>query len=531
VYSAQCFGQQATAVDLESISEQLQAQQTEMDLLRAQIGQQRARIEELSRTPTSDWVSPTSLEEFADDQGFDKKSSAAADTKKSDAKKPEAKADKPAEKKDEFPTYKITGFTQLDGGWYTQSAKNMATLGDAQDGVGFRRARLAVIGKVAEFTAYQLEVDFAAAGRPSFFDVYVEQSNLCRLGTVRVGQFVQPFSVDSASGFRTLPFLERSLPFLAFVPFRRVGISAADMTEDGMTQWCQSIYRTGGFNNAPVGDDRFATDFGDRGGYGYSGRTSHLLEYDEPTEGRYLWAMGASYSYARLGANDAVGSGTTGNAGSPKPFFQSRVLPEFGTLGLPENGNNFGTAVNGTPLVADTGRYEASNFNLFGVETVYQAGQWSLQAEWMGDLVQSAAGPVFYNGAYGEVMYRITGEHREYDKKTGVLRNPIPFEEFFSLRPGGVCGWGAWEVAARYSFVDLRNPSKLDGHYYNSITNTFNTTSKAGNGQVQDVTVGLTWFLNQHTKWQFNWIHSMIDNTAKGSSNLDSYVSRVQVDF
>ncbi|HEV3137102.1 MAG TPA: porin, partial [Pirellulales bacterium] len=137
--------------------------------------------------------------------------------------------------RDQFPTYRITGFTQLDGAWYSQDPKNMATVGNAQDGVGFRRARVAIVGNAAEFTSYMVEVDFATAGRPSFFDVWTEQGNLPVLGAVRVGQYLQPFSVDAMSGFRNLPFLERSLPFLAFVPFRRVGVMSSNITKDERT--------------------------------------------------------------------------------------------------------------------------------------------------------------------------------------------------------------------------------------------------------------------------------------------------------
>jgi len=79
------------------------------------------------------------------------------------------------------------------------------------------------------------EVDFATAGRPSFFDVWGEQENIPLLGAVRIGQYLQPFSVDAMTGFRYLPFLERSLPFLAFVPFRRVGVMASANTEDERT--------------------------------------------------------------------------------------------------------------------------------------------------------------------------------------------------------------------------------------------------------------------------------------------------------
>ncbi|HEY0982314.1 OprO/OprP family phosphate-selective porin [Schlesneria sp.] len=436
-----------------------------------------------------------------------------------------------AKKAKQYPTHKLTGFLQLDTGFYAQSPENIATVGDAQNGTGFRRARFAVQGKVAEFTNYQLEVDFATAGRPSFFDNYVEQGNLPFFGEVRAGQFLQPFSVDAMSGFRNLPFLERSLPFLAFVPFRRVGIMSSNASEDEMTHWAYSIFRTGGYNNAPLGDSRFATDFGNIGGFSFSTRVTHLLYYDECAEDRDLWHIGAAYNYGRLGANDAKGSGAPGNAGSPEPFYQARTTPEFGPLGYPELSASFGNAVNGTPIFVDTGRYQADYFNLFGLETVYQSGPLSFQSEYMATVVESVVGPVFYQGAYAEVMYRLTGEHRRYDKKLSALRNPIPNSNFLPLKTGEIRGWGAWEVAARWSVVDLNNPDKLDGHYYNSATNSYDGTNKAGNGLLNDATLGMTWFLNAHTKLQLNWIHAMLRNQAKGYSSADLFVSRIQVDF
>ncbi|MBI3838257.1 MAG: hypothetical protein HY288_10035 [Planctomycetia bacterium] len=439
----------------------------------------------------------------------------------------------PHVKREEFPTYRITGFTQLDGAWYSQDQNNIATVGDAQDGVGFRRVRLAFVGNAAEFTSYMVEVDFVAAGRPSLFDVWAEQGNLPILGAVRVGQYLQPFSVDAMSGFRNLPFLERSLPFLAFVPFRRVGVMSSNISEDQRTTWANSVFKTGGFNNAPLGDSRFATDIGDKGGYSYSGRMTHLVYYDDAAEDRYLWHLGGAYDFSSLGQNTARGSGTPGNAGGgPAPFYQTKVLPEFGPVGYPENSFNFGSAVNGTPIFIDSGKYAATSFNLYGLETVAQAGAWSLQAEWMGTSVNSVVGPIFYHGGYVEMMYRLTGETRPYDKKLGALKNVIPFTDFISLRPGGITGWGAWEVAARLSYVDINNPDKLKGHYYNSAANTFtSTTGDVGNGRLTDTTVGVAWFLNAHAKLQFNWIHYMLDNKKTGFSDADLFVTRAQVDF
>ena len=451
-----------------------------------------------------------------------------------ESKLKQATAAKPKEeKKETFPTHKITGFLQLDTAFYSQDHNNAALVGNAQNGTGFRRARLAVLGKVAPKTLYQMEVDFATAGRPSFFDNYVEQEKIPFLGAVRAGQYLQPFSVDAMSGFRNLPFLERSLPFLAFVPFRRVGIMASNNSEDERTYWAYSGFRTGGFNNAPLGDSQFGTDFGNVGGYSFSTRLTHILVYEGDEE---FWHVGAAYNFGQLGANNAVGSGTAGNAGSPEPFYQSRAAPEFGLLGQPQNSSSFGSAVNGTPNFVDSGKYQANSFNLFGVESVFQEGPLSLQSEWMLTNVNSVVGPINYNGAYFEFMYRLTGESRPYDKKLGALRNVVPFHDFFSFEPEkfGEVGLGAWEVAGRVSYVDIRNPSNLSGHYYNSATNLFNGSAKTGaigNGTMTDITLGGTWFLNKHTKWQFDWIHSFLNNKANGFSQADLYVTRIQVDF
>lgn len=462
-------------------------------------------------------------------EAAEKALSASKSEKAKTEKAPEKPAPK-AETKSEFPNFKVTGFIQLDTAFYQQDADNMALVGDAQDGTAFRRARLGVNGKVAEFTGYQLEVDFATAGRPSFFDTYVEQGNLPVLGTVKIGQFCQPFSVDALTSFRNLTFLERSLPFLAMVPFRRVGAQASDTTEDQRTAWAYSLYRSGGFNNAPLGDNRFGADFGDIGGYAVSSRVTHLLQYDDLAADRYLWHIGGGYNFSVLAANDAIGSGTPGNAGTPRPFYQARTTPEFG-LGYSDFGGNFGSAVNGTPNFVDTGRYEANSFHLFGFETVYQHGPVGFTAEYMATAVNSVAGPVYYQGAYAQLAYRLTGEHRLYDKKLGTLGKLIPFTELIPLKRDGIRGWGAFEVAARWSVIDLRNPDDLDGHYYNPGANAFNTTANAGNGVMNDSTVGVTWFLNAYTKVQVNWIHAMVDNTASGFSDANLYVSRVQVDF
>ncbi len=411
-----------------------------------------------------------------------------------------------------FPLVRIGGFFQLDAGFFSQDAASIATLGDIQDGVGFRRARLQAYGSVAEFTNYSLEMDFAFAGRPSFMDVWGEQTHLPFFGAVRIGQFRQPFSMDAMTLVQQIEFLERSLPFQAFVPFRRDGIMAYDNSEDQMTTWAYSVYRTGGFLNQPIGDSRFATDIGDQGGFSFSGRVTHLLYYDEPAHGRWLAHVGSSYDYSRI-----TGSSAGGN------FYEARAIPEF-FVGDPAGG---GLTVNGTPFFVDTGRLASHQFNMWGLELAAQAGPCHFQAEYMATLVdQVSAGACFYDGAYAQVGWFLTGENRTYNRMFGVFDRVVPYSEFFSIGRGHpICGWGAWELTGRWSYVNLNSPNAVP------ILTTAGPPPSPNPGRLNDVTLGLNWYWNTYTKLQFNYINCFLDNATLGNSYTGIYVAMFQVEF
>ena len=99
-----------------------------------------------------------------------------------------------------------------------------------------------------------------------------------------------------------------------------------------------------------------------------------------------------------------------------------------------------------------------------------------------------------FNGTYAYVSYFLTGENRPYNRKMGVFDRVKPYEDFFRVRTcdGNVCtGRGAWEVAYRFSYIDM-----LDG-----------LTTK-GAGMATDHTFGLNWYMNPFTRVMFNYVHS-----------------------
>jgi phosphate-selective porin OprO/OprP len=414
-----------------------------------------------------------------------------------------------------YPSVRLSGFFHADAGFFDQDANNRATLGDIQDGVGFRRARLQAVGSVAEFTNYSIEMDFATAGRPSFMDVWGEQTNLPFFGNVRIGHFRQPVSMDSLTPIRQLEFLERSLPFQAFDPFRRVGVMAYDKSESQLTSWAYCVYRTGGFNNAPLGDSRFATDIGDYGGFSFASRMTHLLYYDEPAEGRYLLHVGGSYNYSRI-------TSETPNGG----IYRARAIPEF-FVGDPAGG---GVTSAGTPFFVDTGNISANGYNLYGAQIAGQYGPAHFQAEYLATVVDQTTGSnVNYDGAYVQAGYFLTGEHRTYNRTVGVFDRVVPFSDFFALGRGShVCGWGAWEATARWSYVNLNSPNAIVATPPGPPT----TAPVPGNpGRMNDITLGVNWIWNAYTKVQFNYIHCFLDNEIRGNSECSIYCTRFEVAF
>jgi phosphate-selective porin OprO/OprP len=426
---------------------------------------------------------------------------------------------------EKLPLIRLSGFMQADQAFVNQSANNRTIFGDVNDGVGLRRVRLQALGNLAEFTRYSIEVDFAVVGRPSFMDVWGEQVNLPFFGAIRIGHFRQPTTMDALTSIRHLEFLERNAVFQALDPFRRMGIMSYRVAEDELSTLAYSIYGTGftffnGTNQVyqTLGDTRFATQIGDSGGVSFAIRGTKLLYYDEPAEGAYLFHVGGGYNYSAIG-----GEGTTGTNAKT---FEARTIPEFfqGDLSA-----GFVTAA-GTPVVLDTGRILSHSFNLYHTELAANYGPFHIQNEFIATTLNQFNGPqIFYYGTYVQGGFFLTGEHANYNKQTGVMDyNVKPYNEFFGLGGKGMCGWGAWEVAARWTYLNLSNVGLNPA---NQLSNAVGPPPSPNAGQLNESTVAVNWWWNQYTRVQFNWIHSMIDNNGRGPSTMNTFASRFQIEF
>jgi len=257
-----------------------------------------------------------------------------------------------------------------------------------------------------------------------------------KLGALTLGKNKEPFVYEMVGDAAFLPSLERVLN--PFFTSRNVGISLSNTAfKKRMT------YSTGWFNDWWVHDKDF-----DTAGNHFATRVTGLVSINDDGS-RYLH-LGASVRYA--GANAGVVR-LRGKA-------ESNVTTNY----------------------VDTGNIPASNQKEFALEALWTRDRYSILTEYVRSQVNATqiANPSFY-GLYITGSVFLTGEHRPYDRNVGFARRPIPRRR-----------WGAVELAARYSRLDL-NDKSIDG------------------GVMDKGLLDVNWFLNR--RWKLG--------VSGGFANLD----------
>jgi len=396
-----------------------------------------------------------------------------------------------------YPAIKVGAVFQADVGFFNQDPNSFTNYGRIQDGADIRRARITTSANITETVNALFQMDFAFPGRPTFTDVWVEQTQLPVLGNVRIGQWKQPFSLEVVSSFRYTTFMERSVLFQAFTPFRHLGAGFYDHSEDLTMTWAASGFRTG--------QDQFADSISTAQGWGTSERVTWCPYYDEPAGGRYYTHLGLGHFFSAP-ANKAVNFRTI-----PELFIGENAPGAVGTSGQAIPG-----VINGTPFFVATGVLPVLQYNVIGTELLWVHGPISVQSETMVNFVDQTVGPnLTFAGTYAQLGYFLTGEHRPYDRVAGAIDRVKPFENFFRLGlPNGerCTGWGAWEVAGRFSYLQL-NDNGVHG------------------GTIADYTAGVNWYWNPNVKMVFNYIHSQSSSAMFQSMGTNMFAMRAQMDF
>jgi len=477
--------------DLQTIRQQLERQEQEIRALRARLNSVEANnTEPLPPVGLGDVSDGPMQYTAAQDNGEKSVDKRVADIEK--AMKKEADAAKKKKAADaQKPVAKIRGRVHTDVATFDQEPASTVLNGDIQDGADFRRARIGVDGTILEVTNYRIEMDFAGSARPSFTDVYLGVSDLPYINNIRAGHYKEPFSLEELTSSNYISFMERSLPN-AFSPARNWGVSAFDHFEGEWGTWAVGAFRTD--------TDETGDDIGDSGEWSATTRLTATPWYDEPSEGRYMLHVGGGYSYRDPDSvSPVLGNGAVRY--SQRPEIRMR---EDGQPG-------------GVPVFVDTGTVFADDIQLYGAEAAWIYGPLSVQAEYITSIVDptTGAGDVEFTGGYVYVSYFLTGEHRNYNRKIGSFDRQRVYEPFFCVctDDNGICkGSGAWEVLARWSYIDLNDGAVAGGY-------------------LDDSTIGLNWYLNSYMRLMFNWIHADQDRGAVTDVETDIYAMRFDVHF
>jgi len=353
-----------------------------------------------------------------------------------------------------FDAIKIGGRLMVDAALYDSDDVELSS------GTEVRRGRIFVKGTLNDDWFFKAQYELTASGAGSFKDLYMGYKGLGDATTLLIGQLLEYGSLEDTTSSKYITLMERALPVLAFVPAeRRIGV--------GIDTHGEAWYV----------------------GAGIFGENSGVDEAQDDGVGASLRVTGAPI----LATKRALHLGAWSAYRTPRGDGTRRLRAR------PES------HVSDTRLI-DTGVISNVNAQVsYGLELAGVAGPLSLQAEYLGMLLdRDDHDDESYAGWYTTLSWILTGETRPYDAHSGSFGRLRP------VHPAGEGGVGAWELAARFSTLDLD-----DG---------------IPGGSEDNLTLGLNWYVNAHTRFMLN----LIDASAKRAgeeSDVTIIQLRAQLDF
>ncbi len=390
----------------------------------------------------------------------------------------------------------LRSLVQFDMGYYDQSASPLSP--QLSNGSNFRRARLGIDGKVYTDWEYSFIYDFGGSGveGSTISAAYVQYNGLNPV-LLRLGAFAPYANIEDSSGSSDLLFLER-----ATVSDIQRGLAGGD----GRSAF--SVVRAG---------ERFFASLAYTGG---RANQSNILDEQQALLGRAAYLVTTS-------PDSKIVLGTNGTS----IFSPAGVNPPPGvalSLGNPPELRVDDTGTNGAPTnLISTGNLNANSLTQWGFDgagnykNLYaEGGYYSFTVD-----RKLALPEVDFDGWYAAVSWVITGEPRRYDPTRAAFRSPSVLYPVGS--PGvqgntssGVItpGWGAWELAARYSTMNL------DDHEFDT------PAANRVRGGNQDIwTFGLNWYINNAIKTQLNYQYVNVDRLNGAGLQIGQDIDQISM--
>jgi phosphate-selective porin OprO/OprP len=361
------------------------------------------------------------------------------------------------------------------------SAANTARARNLSDGSTFRRARIGIGGKAFGDFEYSVLFDFGGAGEESsghIQELWLQYSGW-KPAHIRVGAFAPFIGLEDAGSTNGMLFLERP----AVSDIAR-GLAAGDYREGGQIafvnkRWFASAAVTG----RTVNTAGSSTVQPYNSQLGFVGRAAFL-----PVKtANDIVHVGAHGSYVSHPANTAGPDAAAGTAVSP---IDLSITPEL--------------RVDGTSLI-DSGAIDATHAHTLGAELAVQHRNFLLQGEYeqIGiDRRNSTLPNPKFHGFYVEGSWIVTGQRRRYNDGNFAFDGPQITSSFNPARGQ----WGAWELALRYSVMDL--------DYHSGVAGSAIPVGGVRGGEQRIATVGVNWYLNSISRIMLDYQHVSINRLS-----------------
>jgi phosphate-selective porin OprO/OprP len=159
---------------------------------------------------------------------------------------------------------------------------------------------------------------------------------------------------------------------------------------------------------------------------------------------------------------------------------------------------------NKSPTFVDTDLIDANDALTLNLEASWRKGPLWVSAEYVDTAVDSPTfGDLDFSGHHASATWTLSGEMRDYNKKSGIM-GAIPIAK--TVNQGG---WGAWEIGARYSSIDLTD-GLVDG------------------GEMDIWSLGVNWWLTPVFNVNFNYRYITLDRFGVESSS-NGFLTRVML--
>jgi phosphate-selective porin OprO/OprP len=385
-------------------------------------------------------------------------------------------------------------------------SRENAAARDLSDGTYFRRARLGVEGTINRDFNYRLMLELGGSGTEGptrINDAWINYTGFAPF-TIQAGAGAVPANLDDGTSVDDSLFIERATGSDIDRSFGGADGRTGILIRGNGSRWMTSLAFTGRtVNDAEALDSQRAL----------VGRVAGLL-FTDPD---FNLHVGANATHILRPAD------SNADRGPIRYAVRLRAQPEL--------------RVDSTRLI-DTGQIDADHLTAMGVELAGNYRNLTFQAEQFWYDVTRRTGQLSnpeFGAWYAQLGWVLTGESRRYNMANASYQNPRPYVNFTSQG-----GFGAWELALRFSHTDLD---------YHEGDFGLPTPADGIRGGVQDIwTLGLNWYLNANVRITANWLNVDIDRlnpspTAFGPApasppvganigqNFDIYALRTQYTF